>query len=167
MNTSNTKITKSDYISKSKNRTIKIIDAKKLASGQLQSSLHIWPLLKKVEFLGAQNAPFGRPWCPNAIRYNMRFFAHHFCSSLRIFYVNMATSEWRGLHIRSWDRATWRNVHSSRWQQIALFVNTPILATLAELDFTFLSLNEKEFEILYRQLFFPSDNESNEIMFGS
>ena len=34
---------------------------------QFQSTLQIWPLLKKVEFLSAQNAPFERPQRPNAI----------------------------------------------------------------------------------------------------
>ena len=46
---------KIDHISKIKNRT-------KKASGHFQSSLLFWLLLKKIEFLGAINAQFGRLW---------------------------------------------------------------------------------------------------------
>ena len=41
-------------------------------------------------------------------RYDVKFDAHHFWRSLRIFYVNMATSEGGGgggLHILNCDRA--------------------------------------------------------------
>ena len=63
---------------------------KKWASGQFQFTLQIWSFLKKVEFLGAQNVPFGRPWRPNAI---WNFAPISFFSILRIFYVKMATVE--------------------------------------------------------------------------
>ena len=56
----NTKITKNDCVLKTKNRTKKSCMQKR-ASGQFQSTPQIWPLMKKVEFLGAQNAPLGRP----------------------------------------------------------------------------------------------------------
>ena len=49
-------ITKSDYISKSKNRTKKIHKIKMSVR-----SILICPQLKKIEFLGAQKNPFGRP----------------------------------------------------------------------------------------------------------
>ena len=45
-------ITKSDYISKTKNRTKKKHLCKKLASGQFQSTQPIWPILKKAAYLG-------------------------------------------------------------------------------------------------------------------
>ena len=65
----------------------------KWASGQFQSTLHIWPLLKEVEFLGAQNAPFERPQRPDAIWCDRKFYAHHICfSTLRIFYAKMNSS---------------------------------------------------------------------------
>ena len=35
----------------------------------------------------------------------MKFYAHHFFSTLRIFYVKMVTSEGLGFHILSCDRA--------------------------------------------------------------
>ena len=47
-------------------------------------------------------APFERRQRPNAIWCDMKYYAHHFFSTLRIFYVEMATSEREGLHIRSW-----------------------------------------------------------------
>ena len=39
-----------------------------------------------------------------APKHDMKFYAHHFFSTLRILYVKMATSEEGvgGLHIRSW-----------------------------------------------------------------
>ena len=49
---------KIDHISKTKNHTEKVIHAKKWAPDQFKSTLQIWPVLKKVEFLG-------RLWCPN------------------------------------------------------------------------------------------------------
>ena len=64
--------------------------SKKWASGQFQSTLQIWPLLKKVEFLSVQNAPFGRP---NAIWWDKKFYSLHFFSTFRIFYVKMVTFE--------------------------------------------------------------------------
>ena len=77
---------------------------KKLASDQFQSTLQILPLLKKVKFFGAQNAPFERPHRPNAMWCNKKFYVHHFFSTLRIFYVEIATSKWEGgLHIGSWE----------------------------------------------------------------
>ena len=51
--------------------------------------------MKKVEFLGAQNAPFERPQRPNAILCDMNFYAHHIFRTLRIFYIKMSTSEGR------------------------------------------------------------------------
>ena len=45
--------------------------------------------MNKVEFLDNQNAPFGRPWCPNAI---WNFTPITFFRSLRISYDKMATS---------------------------------------------------------------------------
>ena len=64
---------------------------KKWASDQFQYTMQIWPHLKKVEFLGAQNAPFGRPWPPNAIWCDMKFYAHYFFSWLPMFYVKIKT----------------------------------------------------------------------------
>ena len=52
----------------------------KKKSGQFQSTLQIWPLMKKFEFLGVI-------WC------DTEFNAHHFFSTLRIPYVKMVTSE--------------------------------------------------------------------------
>ena len=50
-----------------------------------------WATLKKITFLGAQNALFGRPQRPNAIwNFTPNFSFSTFC----IFYVKMATSEW-------------------------------------------------------------------------
>ena len=80
---------KSGYIWKTKNCTKNHL-CKIWASGQFKYTIEIWQLLKKVEFLSAQNAPFGRPWCPNAIRNSTPII---FFSSLRIFYVKMTTSE--------------------------------------------------------------------------
>ena len=51
---------------------------------------HFW---RKLNFLGAQNAPFRRLWRPNAI---WNFTPTIFLSSLHIFYVKMATSEGGG-----------------------------------------------------------------------
>ena len=45
-------------------------------SGQFQSSLQNSLLLKKIEFFGGQNALFGRPQRPNAIRCDMKFYAY-------------------------------------------------------------------------------------------
>ena len=57
-------------------------------------------LLKKVEILGAQKTPFGRPWRLNAIWCDMKIYAHLYFSPLRIFYVKMANFEREGgLHI--------------------------------------------------------------------
>ena len=71
-------------------------------SGQFQSSLQIWPLLKQIEFLSAQNAPFGRRGPLYAI---WNFTPIFIFSTLRNFYVKMATSEREGggLHILSWE----------------------------------------------------------------
>ena len=80
---------KSGYIWKTKNCTKNHL-CKIWASGQFKYTIEIWQVLKKVEFLSAQNAPFGRPWCPNAIRNSTPII---FFSSLRIFYVKMTTSE--------------------------------------------------------------------------
>ena len=74
----NTKITKSDYMSKTKNQTKKNHLCEKWASSQFKSTLQIWPRLKKFEFLGAQNARFGSPWRPNAIWCDMKLYAHNF-----------------------------------------------------------------------------------------
>ena len=56
-----------NHISKTMNRTKKVIYAKKRALGQSQPSLQIWSLLQNIEFLGTQNAPFECSWRPNAI----------------------------------------------------------------------------------------------------
>ena len=78
--------------------------AQKWAPGQFQSTLQILPLLKKVEFLGRQLSTFGRQWHPNAIWCDMKFYAHHSFSTLRIFYVRMAIFEGeRVLDILSWE----------------------------------------------------------------
>ena len=115
----NTKITKSDYISKAKNFTKKS-KMQKWMPGQFQSTLQIWPLLKKVEFLGAQNAPFGRPqrlnaiWCvtPIITFYQILFYAHHYFSTLRIFYINMATSKGgEDLRIVGWETSHYTKVY--------------------------------------------------------
>ena len=58
-------------------------------------SIPIYPanlamFLNKIEFLGAQNAHFERPQHPNAI---WNFTPIIFLSTLRIFYVEMATSD--------------------------------------------------------------------------
>ena len=45
--------------------------------------------MKKVEFFGAQNTSFWRPWHPNAIWCDMNFYANYFLSTLRISYVEM------------------------------------------------------------------------------
>ena len=63
---------------------------KKWASCQFQSTLQIWPLLKKVKFLTSKNAPFRHPWRPNAI---WNFTPIFIFSTFSIFYVKMATSE--------------------------------------------------------------------------
>ena len=52
--------------------------------------------MKEVEFLGAQNAQFEWPPRPNAIWCIMKLYAHHFFSTLHIFYVQIATSEGGG-----------------------------------------------------------------------
>ena len=77
-------------------------------SGQFESTLQISPLLKKVEFLGVQNAPFGRPWRPNVILCDNNFTPIICFITLHIFYDKMATSEGaeeggEGLHILTFD----------------------------------------------------------------
>ena len=63
-----TKKTKSIISEKLKKRTKqKVIYAKKRAPDQFQCTLEIWPLLKKVEILVAQNAPFEHLQHPNTI----------------------------------------------------------------------------------------------------
>ena len=104
----NTTITKSVYIPKTTNRTRKIIYAK--IERQINPNLpckfcHFWINLK---FWAPKTAPFGRPWRPNVIWRDMKFYAHQFFSSLRIYYVDMVTSEGGGgvcnLHILNCDR---------------------------------------------------------------
>ena len=63
---------------------------------KFESTLQIQPLLKKVEFFGRHLGAFGRLWRPNAIWCNMRSYTNHFFSLLRIFYVDMTTSEGGG-----------------------------------------------------------------------
>ena len=50
----------------------------------------------KMNFLGAHNAPFELQQHPNVIWCVMKFYAYHFFSTLRIFYVDMVTSEGGG-----------------------------------------------------------------------
>ena len=95
----NTIITKSDYISKTKNRTEKSCVQKMSAR-----SIPIYPTnLATFE----ENLIFGRPkrpfWTPMAPKHDIKFNAHHYFQPLRIFYVKMVTSErrWTGVHILS------------------------------------------------------------------
>ena len=71
-----------------------IHSCKRCASDQFQTALQIWPLLKKVEFLSALNAPFERTQSPNAM---WCFTPIYGFSIFPIFYVVMATSEGRVL----------------------------------------------------------------------
>ena len=74
-----TKITISDYISKTKNCTKKIIYARNEC--QVNSNIHckfgiFW---RKFIFFVAESTHYGRrPWRPNAIWCGRKFLAHHF-----------------------------------------------------------------------------------------
>ena len=65
-------------------------------------TLQILPVLKRVEFLRDQNAPFERPQRPKTID-AMKCYAHHIFSLFHIFYVEMAASKGKDLHIHSWE----------------------------------------------------------------
>ena len=54
---------------------------------------------------GRPKRSFGRPWRPNAIWCDMKFSAHHFFGSLRIFCQDAHFWGGGGLHILSCDRA--------------------------------------------------------------
>ena len=54
-------------ISKTKNRTKKVIYCKKKSVRSIPIIPANLAPLNKIEFLGIRNAPFGRPWRPNAI----------------------------------------------------------------------------------------------------
>ena len=67
------------------NRTKKVIHAK--TERQINFNLPCkFGDFKRVEFLGAQNAPF---WTAMAAKHAMKFDAHHFLRTLRLFYVEM------------------------------------------------------------------------------
>ena len=104
----NTKMTKSDYISKTKNRTKNII----YAINELRArSIQIYPVnlatfRRKLNFWGAV-------WTPVAPkRYAIwNCTPINFLISLRIFYVEMATSVGEeALHILNCDRAQWYKI---------------------------------------------------------
>ena len=83
-------MTKSDYISKTKNRKKKIVYT--INERQVNSNLpckfgHFW---RKLNYLGAQNAPFGRPRHSNALWCDIKFYAYNFLRTLRIFNVNIS-----------------------------------------------------------------------------
>ena len=77
----------SDYISRTKNRTKKNHILKKLVSNLLCKFCHF---SRKLNFWALKNAPFGRPWRPNA---TWNFTPIFIFSSLRISYVRTATSQ--------------------------------------------------------------------------
>ena len=93
---------------------------KKWAPHQFQSTLQIWPLRKKVEFLVAQNASFEHPQRPNAICVIWNLTATIIFSTLRFFYVKMTTCEERG---------------GGMWVCISLVVAGPLcLAKMTKVD---------------------------------
>ena len=68
---------------------------KKWAPDKFQCTLQIWQLLKKVEFLAAQNVPLGRLWRPNAIWCAMKFTPIIFLAHCASFMGNELNSEER------------------------------------------------------------------------
>ena len=85
---------KIDHISKTKNRTKKVIHAKNERQINSKTPCKVGPAWRKLNF-----------WAPKTTllngrsaqtRYDVKFYAHHLFRKLRIFYVEMATSEGGG-----------------------------------------------------------------------